>query len=298
MNVKKVLKTLYLNTYKTGVYNFIPDLQFVELQYRAATGKKLNIYDPQTFNEKIQWIKLYDHNPLYTVFADKLSVRDYVADKIGSQYLIPLIGLWNCADDIFPDVLPNRFVIKNSHDSGGVFICRDKGKFDFESVKKQLKRRMQHNYYYVSREWGYKNVKPHIIAEELLEDKKNGDLRDYKIFCFAGKAMYIQVDFDRFTNHKRNLYDKDWNCLDLRIKCANDKSVNIEKPAKLSEMLMLAEKLSYGIPQLRVDLYLVDDKIFFGELTVYHGGGIEPFYPDSYELEWGKKIDLDLAYKG
>ena len=155
---------------------------------------------------------------------------------------------------------------------------------------------MRRNYYYISREWGYKYVKPCIKAEKYLVDKKTNDLRDYKFFCFGGIPKYVQVDYDRFINHKRNIYDTEWNLIDLSIKCANDPSRIIERPVNLDCMLDIAMKLSEGLPQLRVDLYEVNGKVYFGELTVYHGGGIERFTPEKYELIWGDMVDLNLAY--
>lgn len=297
MLLKKILKKVYLSTYKSGVFNIIPSELFLKIQYRAATGKKLNLKNPKSYNEKIQWIKLYDHNPLYVIFADKIAVRDYVKKTVGEQYLIPLIGIWKHVDDININELPQSFVLKTNHDSGGVYICKDKKQFDFNKAKKEIAKRMQNNYFYVSREWGYKQVKPYILAETYLIDKTQKDLRDYKIFCFGGEPRFIQVDYDRFTFHKRNIYDVNWNYINLQIKCPTDKNILIEKPDCLNEMLSIAQKLSSGLPQLRVDLYVVDNKIYFGELTVYHGGGIEQFTPDHYELDWGKLIDLELAFR-
>lgn len=296
MNLKDVAKAAYLKMVGTGIFNFLPDKVIIPFMYRVATGKKLDLTHPRSFNEKLQWIKLYDRNPIYTVFADKYAVREFVREKVGEQYLIPLLGHWNHVEDIDFENLPNQFVLKCNHDSGGVVICRDRSAFDAEEAKKKLKTHLAQNHYYLSREWAYKNIEKCIICEKYLIDEESNDLRDYKIFCFNGVPKLIQVDFDRFTDHKRNLYTTDWEFLDVTIKCPNDPNKIIPKPEKLSEMLDVAAKLSEGYPELRVDLYLVNGKIYFGELTVYHGGGIEKFTPDSFGDTLGDQIDLNLAY--
>lgn len=295
MSFKKVLKKAYLCLYRYGVFNWIPSDIFIKIQYRMATGKKLNISCPKTFNEKIQWLKIYDRNPIYGIIADKYKVRKYIAEKVGEKYLVPLLGVWDSPDEINIDELPNEFVLKNNHDSGGVFICKNKEEFQIDRIKRLLYKRMKTNYYDVSREWSYKNIERRIIAEKYLIDKKLGELRDYKFFCFAGEPKYVQVDFDRFTNHKRNIYDLDWNFIDLKIKCPNDSKKIIERPIHFKEMLDVARKISADMPQLRVDLYEVDGRVYFGEATVYHGGGFEEFTPSYFELEWGKLIDLSFA---
>ena len=298
MVFKAVLKKTYLFLYKYGLFNWIPSKAFVEFQYHMATGKKLNLNNPQTFNEKIQWLKIYDRNPIYRTLADKYKVRSYVAQKVGEQYLIPLLGVWDSPEKIDKNVLPDQFVIKNNHDSGGVFICKNKDEFEFDKVKSLLGKRMKINHYYVSREWCYKDIERCILAEKYLIDEEVGELRDYKFFCFAGEPRYVQVDYDRFTNHKRNIYDLNWKLLDLTIKCPNDSEKKIKKPKCFDEMISIARKISENLPQLRVDLYEVNGQVYFGEATVYHGGGFEKFTPSSYENEWGELVDLKLALVG
>lgn len=298
MKTYVLIRRIYYNFRSIGFLDHIPSNIFIPILYRVATGKKLNLVNPTSFNEKLQWLKLYDHNPMYTIFADKYAVREYIKNKVGEQYLIPLLGHWNNVENIDFEALPDQFVLKCNHDSGGVVICRDKSAFDVEEAKKKLRDHMEQNHYYLSREWAYKDIKRCIICEEYLIDKESNDLRDYKIFCFNGVPKLIQVDFDRFNDHKRNLYTTNWEFLDVTIKCPNDPNKIIPKPEKLSEMLDVASKLSKGYPELRVDLYLVNGKIYFGELTVYHGGGIEKFTPDSFGDELGDQIDLNLAYTG
>ena len=297
MSMHSVIKWIYLKIEKFELLNFLPDELFVRLLYRVAMGKKLDLKHPRSFNEKIQWIKLYDHNPLYTVVADKYAVREYVKDKVGEEYLIPLLGKWDSVDDIAFDELPDSFVLKCNHDSGGVVICGDRKDLDVEAAKKKLRSHLKRNHYSLSREWGYKEIRRCIIGEKYLIDDETKELRDYKFFCFNGKPAMIQVDFDRFVDHKRNLYTPDWELLDLTIKCPNDPSADIRRPVNLDEMLAISEKLSAGFPEMRVDLYSVNGKTYFGELTVYHGGGIEKFTPESYGLKLGDMIDLSLVYR-
>lgn len=295
MDIKSMLKPLYLRIYHSGVFNFIPDKIFVPFQYRMATGKALDLKNVNTFNEKIQWMKLFDRNPIYPMIVDKYRIREYVGSRIGEEYLIPLLGHWESLEDVKLDELPNQFVIKCNHDSGGISICLDKNKYDWVKEKKKLSIHMSQNHYYLSREWAYKKVKPCIIAEQYLKDEKTGELRDYKFFCFNGKPKYVQVDFNRFINHKRNIYDLDWNLVNLTIKCQNAPERVIEKPDRFDVMVELAEQLSAGFPQVRVDLYLANGRVYFGELTLYHGSGFEKFTPESFGEEFGSYIDLSLC---
>lgn len=295
MSIRSLLKNCYLKTYHSGIFNMIPDNMFIPLQYKMATGKKLDINNAQSFNEKIQWMKLYDHNSIYTTIVDKYRVRKYVADRIGEKYLIPLLGVWGSPDEIEIERLPYQFVIKCNHDSGGISICKDKEKYNWEKEKKNISIHLKQNHYYTSREWAYKNVKPCVIAEKYMEDERTGELRDYKFFCFNGIPKYVQVDFGRFTNHKRNIYDIKWNLLDLTIKCPNDPTANIAMPTDYDNMIELAESLSKDLPQVRVDLYSVNGQTYFGELTLYHGSGYEKFTPDEYGYTFGSYIDLSLC---
>lgn len=277
---------------RLDVTNIIGEKLYLCIFYRRSTGKKLNIDDPKTFNEKIQWLKLHDRNSRYTKLVDKYDVRDFVSNVVGDEYLIPLLGVWDRLSDIDFSGLPDEFVLKSTHDSGGIVLCRDKSTLDWDAAQRKIQRRLKRNYYHNNREWPYKDVTPRIICEQLMKDNDQSDLMDYKIFCFNGVAKLIEVDLDRFTNHKRNIYDTEWNFLPVSIKYQRDTDARIEKPAKLDEMLAVAEKLSKGIPHVRVDLYLINDRIYFGEMTFYHGSGVETFSPEAFGLEMGEWIDL------
>ncbi len=265
----------------------LPDKMYLKILYKKCTKNKLDLSNPQTFNEKLQWLKLNNRKDEYTKMVDKYEVKKYVANIIGEQYIIPTIGVYDKFKDIDFDKLPNQFVLKCTHDSGGIVICKNKNNFDKTKARKILNFSLRRNYFYYSREYPYKNVKRRIIAEKYMQDEACKDLRDYKLFCFDGECKLIQVDFDRFKNHRRNLYDLNWNLIeDLSIKYPSDKNVIIEKPSNLDEMLEIARKLSKNIPFVRVDLYLINGKIYFGELTFFHGGGYEKFTPE----EWNKKL--------
>ena len=268
------------------------DEKFIKMKYKQVRGENLNLQTPHTFNEKIQYLKLYDRDPLYTKLVDKYEVRNFIKNKIGEEYLIPLLGVWNNFDEIDFSKLPDQFVLKCTHDSGGVIICTDKRSFNIKEAKKKIEKCLKTNYYYKGREWPYKNVKPRIIAEEYMVDESGTELKDYKIFNFNGTPKLIEVDFGRFTQHKRNIYDINWNYIDLCIEYPNDKSVNICKPQNLDIMLECAKKLSIGFPFLRTDFYNINGKLYFGEITLYHGSGLEKITPIKYEKILGDWIEL------
>ena len=272
--------------------NWIPDALYLKIIYRAETGKRLDLKHPKTYNEKLQWLKLYDRRPEYTMMVDKYEVRKYVAEKIGEEYLIPLIGVYDSVDEIPWEELPDKFVLKCTHGSGSNIICSNKRKLDIEEAKKKLRKWMKKNWYWFGREWVYNNINPRIVCEKFMVDESGEELKDYKIFCFNGEPKLIQVDFDRFKGHKRNIYDLDWDFVDLTIKYPRDPNRTIARPDKLDEMLNIARKMSAGIPHVRVDLYSIGDKIYFGELTFTHGSGYEPFYPESYNELFGSWLKL------
>ena len=275
----------------------IPDNIYLKLRYKYYTGKKLNLKNPQTFNEKLQWLKLYDRNPLYTKLVDKYEVRKYIAETIGKEYLIPLIGVYNNVEEIDWESLPNQFVLKCTHGSGANIICSDKSKLDIEDAKKKLKKWMKKNWYWFGREWAYKNVRPRIVCEKYMVDESGTELKDYKIFCFNGEPKLIQVDYNRFSGHKRNLYDINWNYLPVSIKYPSYPNIIITKPKKLKEMLELARLLSKDYPHVRVDFYYVNNKIYFGEMTFYHGSGFEKFIPKEFEFKMGNLLKLPFENK-
>ena len=273
--------------------NWMSDKYFIKVFWKQVMDYPLDLKHPETFNEKLQWMKLYDRNPLYTLLVDKLKVKQWVAERIGDEHVIPTLAVYDSIDDIRLEDLPNQFVLKCNHDSGGVVICKDKGSFDLDVAKARLRKSFDHNFYWNYREWAYKNVERKIFAEQFIQDKLTPeDLMDYKVFNFGGEPRLIQVDFDRFKRHKRNLYDTAWNYIEARIQYPNAPQHIIDKPKALEEMLRMAERLSEGLHQVRTDFYLIDDRVYFGEMTFYHGGGYERFEPHSLGLQMGEWIKL------
>lgn len=294
---------------KYGLLNWMSDEMFVKIEYKATFGKNLNLDKPETFNEKLQWLKLYDHNPYYTALVDKYKVREYISNKIGEEYLIPLLGVWDCADDIDFDLLPDQFVLKCNHDQGSVIVCRDKTQLDIKKTKRLLNHRLKKNHYYTLREWPYKNVSRKIICEKYMEDtesqkifdyKENKaklkELKDYKFFCFDGKVKLFKIDYDRFIHHRANYYDgTDKSLLYFGEEAyPPDFDRQIDIPANIDDMISLAEKLSKGFPFLRVDFYSVQNRIYFGELTFFPASGFGRFDPP----EWDEKIGGWLELPG
>ncbi|MCD1161129.1 ATP-grasp fold amidoligase family protein [Peribacillus frigoritolerans] len=289
------MKELVINMLEEFTYHtrkFSDPSKVLKKTFKKRVGYELNLQNPITFNEKLQWLKLYDHNSDYTKMVDKYEVRSYVTKTIGDEYLIPLLGVYEKFEDIDFCKLPNQFVMKCTHDSGGLVICKDKDKFDIKAAKKKIEKCLKRNYYYYSMEWPYKNGKPRIVCEKYMVDESGTELKDYKIFCFNGEPKLIQVDYNRFVNHKRNLYDIDWNYIDASLQKPNDSTIEITKPPKLNEMLKLAQKLSEQCPFARVDFYSIENRLYFGEITFYPGAGYEKFYPDELDLELGKCIRL------
>ena len=277
------------------IYNaskLVPDRIYLEHRYKKRMGKKLNLDPPVTYNEKLNWIKLYDRDPKYNKLVDKLAVRNYVTERIGEEYLVPLLGVWERAEDIDFDSLPDRFVLKCTHDSESVVICKDKSKLDVKATRKKLAAALKINFYYYNREWVYKDIKPRIIAEEYLEDEKDAELRDYKIFCFDGvpKAMFIAVD-RAIHKTKFDFYDMDFNHLDLKQHYPNSDQP-VHKPISFDRMKELASILSAGLYHVRVDFYEVNGKIYFGELTFFHHGGNTPFEPEEWDYIFGEWLRL------
>lgn len=277
---------------KLGVSKIIPDKTYLKLKYRASMGKKLNLRDPKTYNEKLQWLKLYDRKPEYTTVVDKYDVKAYVAERIGWEYIIPTLGVWDRVEDIDFDMLPKQFVLKCTHDSGGLVICKDKAKLDVEKTKQKLNKALKSDFYYVGREWPYKNVKPRIIAETYMEDATTGDLRDYKFFCFDGFTKAVRVDTERGTGDvKMDFFDREKRHLPFERNHRNA-DVMPEIPKNFEEMVAIADKLSTGYPHLRVDLYNVDGKIYFGEMTFFAANGMAPFNPEEWDLIFGEWLTL------
>lgn len=271
----------------------MPADAFLKRMYKINMGKELNLTDPISYTEKLQWLKLYDHRPEYTTMVDKYEVKKYVADRIGKQYVIPLLGVWDSADEIDFDVLPDRFVLKTTHDSGALVICKDKSKLDVKAAKKRLNHFLGRRYYDCNREWPYKNVKPRIIAEQYMEDSTHKELRDYKFFTFGGvpKVLYIAQGRGRGEPTVADFFDMNFNHLPFTID-HDMADVPPEKPACFEEMKRLAAILSEGTPQLRVDFYEVDGRVYFGEMTFFHCSGMEAFHPEEWDKTFGDWVVL------
>lgn len=265
----------------------LKDELYLKILYEKIIGKKLNLTSPQTFNEKLQWLKINDRKDLYTTMVDKYDTKKYVANIIGEEYIIPTLGIYDKIEDIDFEKLPNEFVIKCTHDSGGVVICKDKNNFDIKKAKAKINKCLKKNYYYIRREWPYKNIKPRIIIEKYMQDSKNDDLIDYKIMCFNGKVKCSFICLNRRSKTGLNVdfYDADWKKMPFERHYKNSNIIT-PKPEQYDKMVELSERLSQNIPFLRVDFYEINGKIYFGELTFFPGSGMEEFTPD----EWDKKL--------
>lgn len=287
-NVFTVPGYLMIVKSKLGFYNNVNDKDYLKKLFKSRMGYSLNLNNPTTFNEKLQWLKLYDRKPEYTIMVDKYKARDYIAKKIGEEYLVPLLGVWDNCNDIDFNTLPNQFVLKCNHNSGiGLCICKDKSKLDINNVKKELQKGLDQDYYLPGREWPYKNVPRKIICEEYLGDNPN----DYKFFCFNGRVEYILVCSDRFDSLKETFFDRNWNIAPFK-RPGIDIEKTLEKPNNLEKMIKLAEILSVNIPFLRADFYEVDNKIYFGELTFFPASGFSGFEPEEWDLKLGELIKL------
>lgn len=272
----------------------ISDERYLKLLFKDRMGYRLNLKNPKTFNEKLQWLKLHNRRSEYTTMVDKYEAKKYVAERIGDEYIIPTLGVWEKFDDIDFDSLPEQFVLKCTHDSGGLVICRDKSKLDKEKARVKIERSLNNNYYWHGREWPYKDVNPRIIAEKYMEDNATQELRDYKFFCFGGemKVMFIASERHNETTETRfDFFDRQFQHLDFRNGHPNA-DVLPAKPEKFEEMCELAEKLAGDIPLLRVDFYEVNRRIYFGELTFSHWSGMMPFEPKEWDQKLGDWIKL------
>lgn len=281
-----------------NIFRLLPDKVYLNLVYFKHFKKFIDFKNPKTYNEKLQWLKIYDRNPIYTQMVDKYLVKKYIAERIGSEYLIPTLGVWEKAEDIDFESLPNEFVLKCNNDSGGIIICKNKEELDKNSTVSFLKKRLKSNGYWYGREWPYKNVSPRIIAEKYMKDN-SGELIDYKIHCFNGKPRFILVCSSRFSlgGLREDFYDIDWKLMDVHRPNYPQSDYGIERPHNLNLMLELSEKLSAEIPFLRVDFYEVQEKIYFGELTFYPASGFGKFTPKAWNNKFGKWIELPCKSK-
>jgi len=299
---KKILKiiehpSLILYYFDKFGIKRISDKKFLEYKYFFVLNKKLDLENPQTFNEKLQWLKLYDRNPEYTKMVDKCEAKKYVANVIGEEYIIPTLGIYNSFEEIDFQKLPNQFVMKCTHDCGSIIICKDKSKFNMEKAKNKINKALKYNYYYAGREWPYKNIKPRIIIESFMDDGVNSQLVDYKLQCFWGKVdnILVCVDRDKETGVKYHYFDTNWKYLKYcPYPGINEKNINISKPKQLDKMIKIAERLSAGIPEVRIDLYIIHGKIYFGEYTFFTNGGFDTTITSDADIILGEKLKLPI----
>ena len=278
-----------------GYLNWVPDSIYLRILYKALIHKKCNLKHPVTYNEKLQWLKLHDRKPQYARMVDKYEVRSFIAETLGDQYLIPCYGVFDSVEEINFESLPDQFVLKCTHDSGSVEICKNKNHFQKKEAMERLKKAMKKNYYNTYREWPYKNVKPRIIAEKYMVDESGDDLKDYKIMCFNGKVKIIETHENRFTKgktHTQTFYDRDWNKLDIMQEGLLPVKEEREKPALMDNMIELSERIAKDMLHARIDWYLIQGKIYFGEITFYDGSGFEPFPNQKDDLFLGSLLQL------
>ena len=288
MTLTKLLRGIW---HRVGL--IFGDEIYVRVEYFIVFGKRLRLKNPQTYSEKLQWLKLHEGDPIYTRMVDKAEAKKYVTEIIGEEYIIPTYGVWNHFDEIDFDKLPDQFVLKTTHDSGGVIICKDKKTLDKNAAKVKLEKSLKNDYYYTSKEWPYKNVVPRIIAEKYMEDE-SGELCDYKLFCFDGKMKALFIATDRFTSGeetKFDFFDENFNHLPFTNGHPNA-TKPIKKPESFQQMKDLAEKLSQKIPHVRVDFYCTNGKIYFGELTFFHWRGFKRFEPEEWDFKFGEWFKL------
>lgn len=271
--------------------DFLPDRPYLRLHYWSMVHSRLDLAHPVTFNQKLQWLKLYDHKPLYNTLVDKAAVKLYVASKIGEPYVIPTLGMWDSAKDIDFDSLPNQFVLKCTHDSGGLIICRDKTSLNRVQAAAHIRKTLKTNFYKHNREWPYKDVPRRVIAEQLLLDAQGEMPRDYKFFCFNGVPRVMYIVSNRAVDARNDFFDMDFHHLPMEHGHPNA-DVMPEKPATFEEMKRIAAQLSQGIPHVRVDLYELDGRVYFGEMTLYDWAGFMPFKPAVWDETFGNWLTL------
>jgi hypothetical protein len=293
MDYKRILKNKEVRFRILQLLKFIPDEIMVKIQYKIKLGRNLNLINPKRFTEKLQWYKLNYHNTLMTICADKYGVREYVKSKGLDDILIDLYSVYDNPSDINFGSLPNKFVLKTNNGNGTNIFCNNKSKLSVDEVKKNLIYWMKQDFYLLGREWAYKNIKFKIIIEEFLQDRENifNGINDYKFFCFNGRVKFIVVDVDRYVSHKRNFYNVNWNYINVSSDYPNIGDY-ITKPYALSDMIKIANRLSEDFPFVRVDLYYVNKKIYFGELTFYPFTGYVQFEPDEFDFKLGREFIL------
>lgn len=274
---------------------FLSDKHYLQIRFWLRVGYWPNLDHPRSFNEKLNWLKLHDQHPEYTMMVDKATAKDYVASIIGKEYIIPTIGIWDSIEEIDWELLPNQFVMKNTGDSGGIVVCKDKKSLNIEAAKAKLTKGIEVDYYKYSKEYPYKEVRNRIIVEEYMEDESGYELRDYKFFCFNGNARYFKVDYDRAVDHHANYYDTLGNLQEFgEVMCPPIIEKEISIPSNIDEMVNLANTLAREIksPFLRVDFYNVHGNIYFGELTFFPASGMGKFIPEEWDYKIGELLKL------
>ena len=287
--IDSILKRLTI-----GIGRLIPDKVYLSIRFKIVFKRSIDWKNPKSYSEKLQWLKVFDRKPIYSKMVDKYEVKQLVAEKIGKEFIIPNLGIWNDVEDINFDLLPDQFVLKCTHDSGGVVICNDKSKFDIEKTKKKLFHCLKQNYFWSGREWPYKDVKPRILAEKYMVDESGYELKDYKFFCFDGEPKALFIASDRLVegeNTKFDFFDMNFNHLPI-INGHPNATHPIKCPSSFLKMKELAALLSVGIPHLRVDFYEINGQVYFGELTFFHHSGLEPFEPEEWDYKFGEWINL------
>lgn len=283
---------------KIGLFDLIPDEPYLKLMFRLKMGKSLDLNNPKTFNEKLQWLKLHDRKPEYTRMVDKYEAKEFIASKIGDEHIIPTLGVWDKFEDIDFSALPDQFVLKTTHDSGGVYICKDKRTLDLNAAKKVIEESLNSNYFMLYREQPYKGIRRRIIAEQYMtDDTRSDEFTDYKFYCFNGNVDCVMVCYDRASGDtKFYFFDQSWN-----LKRINKRGIeapagfSLPKPACIDEMFSLAARLSEGLPFVRVDLYQSCGRVFFGEMTLYPQSGFDPNYLPDTDLYFGNLINLPIG---
>lgn len=292
-NRKQFTRICYEKLRRTKFMRLLSDVNYIKLTYRVYFNKPICLNKPNTFNEKLNWLKLHYRLPIMNKLVDKYDVKQYVSQKIGEQYIIPTLGVWDTFESISIKDLPCKFVLKGSHDSSSVVLCKDKSNFDLSAYKGKFTKCLSSDLFYWGREWPYKGIKKRIIAEPLLEAPDG--LRDYKFFCFNGKVKCFKVDFDRFDNHRANYYDSEAKLMQIgEVICPPDFR-DFAMPSNLNEMICLAEKLAEDFPFVRVDFYNCNGKIYFGEITFYPAAGFGVFTTDEADILLGSWLELPMC---
>lgn len=295
MNIKKIIENKILSLMKK-VGGGVSDEKYLKFYSLVRTGKSIDFRNPTTYNEKINWIKLYDRDPNMTICADKYKVREVIKKKIGEKYLVPLLWSGDNPEEIPYETLPNSFALKVNNASGANIIVEDKSELNILETQNRLKKWLKQDNYTGLREWVYKDIKPRIVCEQFLKQDDHDELRDYRFFCFNGEPKFIMIDFDinDKVNARRNLYDLNWNLLDRRVTYPNEKKFVLDRPKKLEEMIELSRVLSKNFAHVRIDFYYIKNEIYFGEMTFYHQSGMASFEPKSFDKELGELLKLPI----